>query len=86
MYVVVVGLPLVLIFTFCCSGAGDAKLDKSKHPKKTDAVQDDDEESDDEEEEDEEEKEEEIEDMDKGDSEPLIATRSSARKRRARKE
>jgi len=38
-YVVVIGLPLVLIITFCCSG--DSKSDSSD-PKKTDEPQDDD--------------------------------------------
>merc|ERR1719162_14054 len=43
-YVVVIGLPLVLIITFCCSGSkapptGD---DAMQDPKKTDEVQDDD--------------------------------------------
>jgi len=38
-YVVVIGLPLVLIITFCCSGDGSKKSD----PKKTDEVQADDE-------------------------------------------
>ena len=44
-YVVVIGLPLVLIVTFCCSGSkspptGDDAM--PDHPKKTDEVQDDD--------------------------------------------
>ena len=47
-YVVVVGLPLVLIVTLCCSGS---KAPKPEHPKKTDAVQEDDEEVEEEEEE-----------------------------------
>merc|ERR1711862_451210 len=38
-YVVVIGLPLVLVITFCCSG--DSKSDSSD-PKKTDEPQDDD--------------------------------------------
>jgi len=46
-YVVLVGLPLVLIITFCCTGSSSKNEggDKSSlnDPKKTDAVQDDDE-------------------------------------------
>merc|ERR1711915_220130 len=47
-YVVLVGLPTVLIITFCCSGSGDKSGetgDKSSlnDPKKTDEHQDDDE-------------------------------------------
>merc|ERR1711936_570442 len=39
-YVVVIGLPLVLIITFCCSSSSStSKVDQ--HPKKTDAVQED---------------------------------------------
>jgi len=41
-YVVVVGLPLVLIITFCCSGSKPAPSALPKHPKKTDEVQEDD--------------------------------------------
>jgi len=40
-YVVVIGLPLVLIITFCCSG-GDSKKEESDDPKKTDEIQEDD--------------------------------------------
>lgn len=66
-YVVVIGLPLVLIFTFCCSGGGDKDVDATtangksalNDPKKTDAAQDDDAAAADEEEEEEEESEEE---------------------------
>merc|ERR1712227_937432 len=45
-YVVLVGLPLVLIITFCCSGSSDKPDGKSSlnDPKKTDDPQDDDEE------------------------------------------
>ena len=39
-YVVVIGLPLVLIITFCCSG--DSKREESTDPKKTDEPQEDD--------------------------------------------
>jgi calnexin len=45
-YVVVVGLPLVLIVTFCCSGSSKVDPneddDEETDPKKTDAVQEDD--------------------------------------------
>jgi calnexin len=41
-YVVVIGLPLVLIITFCCSGSKPAPLAAPEHPKKTDEVQEDD--------------------------------------------
>jgi len=43
-YVVLVGLPAVLIITFCCSGNKDTSGDKSSlnDPKKTDEKQDDD--------------------------------------------
>ena len=40
-YVVVIGLPLVLIVTFCCSGSKSTPS-VPKHPKKTDEVQEDD--------------------------------------------
>lgn len=40
-YVVVIGLPLVLIITFCCSGSKSTTV--PKHPKKTDEVLEDDE-------------------------------------------
>merc|ERR1719219_1250857 len=44
-YVVLVGLPTVLIVTFCCSGSAEKSGDKSSlnDPKKTDEVQEDDE-------------------------------------------
>merc|ERR1719391_811904 len=57
-YIVLIGLPLVLIITFCCSGSGSKSKTGGKtalnDPKKTDAVQEDDDaqEEDDEEEED----------------------------------
>merc|ERR1739844_576334 len=44
-YVVVIGLPLVLIITFCCSGSKSPPTGHDampEHPKKTDEVQDDD--------------------------------------------
>ena len=43
-YVVVIGLPLVLIITFCCSGSKSPPTgdDAMQDPKKTDEVQDDD--------------------------------------------
>merc|ERR1711963_156151 len=77
-YVVLVGLPTVLIITFCCTGSSNkTEGDKSSlnDPKKTDAVQEDDEEAEDEDEE----EEEEVED------EPPT-TRSQTRKRRPRKD
>jgi len=40
-YVVVVGLPLVLIITFCCTGSSD-KAGAASDPKKTDEIQKDD--------------------------------------------
>jgi len=40
-YVVVIGLPLVLIITFCCTG--ESKTPESSDPKKTDELQEDDE-------------------------------------------
>merc|ERR1712025_1531032 len=69
-YVVLVGLPTVLIITFCCTGSSNkTEGDKSSlnDPKKTNAVQEDDEEA------------EEVED------EPPT-TRSQTRKRRPRKD
>ena len=45
-YVVVIGLPLVLVITFCCSGSSGADSKKSD-PKKTDEVQADDREDED---------------------------------------
>lgn len=90
-YVVLVGLPLVLIITFCCSG-GDKKAADGKSglndPKKTDAVQEDDEEEEEVEEierEEEDDGEDEVEEEDDGAGETR-ATRSSTRKRRQRKE
>merc|ERR1712110_847138 len=44
-YVVVIGLPLVLIITFCCSGSKSPPTGHDampEHPKKTDEVQEDD--------------------------------------------
>merc|ERR1712013_313109 len=74
-YVVLVGLPLVLIITFCCSGSSDKPDGKSSlnDPKKTDDPQDDEEEGQESEHEEEEEE-----------DEPPT-TRSQARKRRPRK-
>jgi len=92
-YVVLVGLPTVLIVTFCCSGSTDKSDSKSdlNDPKKTDEPQDDDEPAEEEEEEEEEgvddEDEEEAPDGDEDDEddEPPT-TRSQTRKRRPRKE
>ncbi len=95
-YLVVVGLPLVLIITFCCSSdtvaaKKDAIANGKKslnHPKKTDAVQKDDEveEEDGEEEEQEEEEEEEQQEEAVEEEETPANRRTSARKRRARKD
>ena len=86
-YVVVIGLPLVLIITFCCSG--DSKTaDNSDDPKKTDEMQEDDPEKteDVEEEEDLEEEEENGSDnVDDADNPPSEEDKAP-RKRRARKE
>lgn len=78
-YVVVVGLPLVLVVTFCCSGDGTAK---KPDPKKTDEVQQGD---DEEEEEEEEAKEQSGEESEKDEPEKQESS-GGARKRRARKE
>merc|ERR1712128_376284 len=77
-YVVLVGLPTVLIITFCCSGSGEESGeagDKSSlnDPKKTDEPQEDDEAA-----------EEEAADEEEDDEPPT--TRSQTRKRRPRKE
>merc|ERR1711902_487930 len=92
-YVVVIGLPLVLIITFCCSGSKPVASAPvvHEHPKKTDEVQDDDEEEEEEndgagdeedggEEEEEEGHESEHEEEEEEDEPPT--TRSQARKRR----
>ncbi|TRY71728.1 hypothetical protein TCAL_03416 [Tigriopus californicus] len=97
-YLVVVGLPLVLIVTFCCSGSGDSS-DKDipteggknqLNPKKTDEVQDDDQPEDedrgDNDEDQEEAQEGEEEEEEEEEEEPEEVTRRSTRKRRARKE
>lgn len=86
-YLVVVGLPLVLIVTFCCSGDGKSAAAKAAEaeesdPKKTDAVQEDDEAEEEEEEEEEEQEEEEEEEKE----EVALKQRKSARTRRARKD
>ena len=88
-YVVVIGLPLVLIITFCCSG--DSKTaDTSDDPKKTDEMQEDDpEKTDDVDEEEEEDLEGEEENgsdnVDDADNPPSEEDKAP-RKRRARKE
>ena len=80
-YVVVVGLPLVLIVTFCCSGDGKKKKDD---PKKTDEVQDDDGAAEDEEEQEEEPEEAVVEEEE---AEPVKKEpAAAARRRKARKE
>jgi len=91
-YVVVIGLPLVLIITFCCSGDGSSS--KKSDPKKTDEVQADDDAAAKDADEVEEEEEEDIdEDEGEGDQEAEQAVEEEAkseapvtRKRRARKE
>lgn len=96
-YVVLVGLPTVLIVTFCCSGSTEKSGDKSSlnDPKKTDEVQEDDEASEEaageqQEEGEGEEEEEEVEDEGTEEEEapdtPSASTRSQTRKRRPRKE
>jgi len=96
-YVVLVGLPTVLIVTFCCSGSAEKSGDKSSlnDPKKTDEVQEDDEASEEaaaeqQEEGEGEEEEEEVEDEGTEEEEapdtPSASTRSQTRKRRPRKE
>jgi len=91
-YVVVIGLPLVLIVTFCCSGDASSKLDDHK---KTDQVQEDVKDDDNVEQEEEQEEEEEAAEDEGGDaakdsgdsSKPEPAAAAAApRKRRARKE
>lgn len=99
-YVVLVGLPTVLIITFCCSGSGEKSGeagDKSSlnDPKKTDEPQEDDEAAEEEAAEEEAAAQEEAEDdgsegegeeeEEEEDDEPPT-TRSQARKRRPRKE
>jgi len=88
-YVVLVGLPLVLIITFCCSGEKEKKDGKSalNDPKKTDEVQEDDEAAEDQDEEEAEDtQEEEVEEEEEEEEEEKPALRSSTRKRRPRKE
>merc|ERR1712059_84498 len=93
-YVVLVGLPTVLIITFCCSGGGDKSEDSKSSlndPKKTDDVQEDDEVVEEVaaaevgEEEPEVEEEGEGEEEEEGGDEPPT-TRSQTRKRRPRKD
>merc|ERR1711935_567795 len=93
-YVVVIGLPLVLIITFCCSGSKSAP--PPEHPKKTDEVQNDDQAADEAEEEvDEEEEaesEEEEEDAEASDDNAELLPeasdnkKSSPRRRKVRKD
>merc|ERR1712227_974645 len=95
-YVVLVGLPTVLIITFCCTGSSNKTGgDKSSlnDPKKTDAVQEDDEEVEEVEQEDVDndgDKEEGTEDEDEEEEEEVEdeppTTRSQTRKRRPRKD
>merc|ERR1719381_114867 len=92
-YVVVIGLPLVLIITFCCSGDGGSS--KKSDPKKTDEVQADDEAKEEDVDEDQEEEVEETEEAAEEEEEAAEETEESkeepaaapaTRKRRARKE
>jgi len=97
-YVVLVGLPTVLIITFCCSGSGeksDEAGDKSSlnDPKKTDEPQEDDEAAEEEAAEEEAAAQEEGEDDgsegeedDEEEEDEPPTTRSQTRKRRPRKE
>ena len=86
-YVVVVGLPLVLIVTFCCSGDGKKKK-KTDDPKKTDEAQDDDAAADEEEEEADEEPEAAAEDEEEEEEPEPVKKEptAAARRRKARKE
>jgi len=87
-YVVLVGLPAVLIITFCCAGssakAGEGDKSSLNDPKKTDEVQDDDEEVEEEVEGDGDTEENTQEEEEPEDDPP--ATRSQTRKRRPRKD
>jgi len=92
-YVVVIGLPLVLIITFCCSGDGGSS--KKSDPKKTDEVQADDETKEEDVDEDQEEEVEETEEPVEEEEDAAEETEESkeepaaapaTRKRRARKE
>lgn len=82
-YVVVIGLPLVLVITFCCSSS----TPKIEHPKKTDAVQDDDNLT--EKVEEEEEEDEEIEEIEDNDEKAELISdqkKSSPRRRKVRRD
>jgi len=87
-YVVLVGLPAVLIITFCCAGSstksGGGDKSSLNDPKKTDEVQDDDEEVEEEVEADGDTEENTQEEEEPEDDPP--ATRSQTRKRRPRKD
>jgi len=87
-YVVLVGLPTVLIITFCCSGSSDSSGDKSSlnDPKKTDEPQEDDEAADQNEAEEEEADEEEEEEGEEEEDDEPPTTRSQTRKRKPRKD
>jgi len=98
-YVVVIGLPLVLIITFCCSGSKPVASAPvvHEHPKKTDEVQEDDDQEQVEEEDaiddnDDEEDEEDVEEVSGDDNAELLPEasennkKSSPRRRKVRKD
>ena len=98
-YVVVIGLPLVLIITFCCSGSKPVATTPvvHEHPKKTDEVQEDDDQEQVEEEDaiddnDDEEDEEDVEEVSGDDNAELLPEasennkKSSPRRRKVRKD
>nr|CAG4644111.1 EOG090X09BQ [Lepidurus arcticus] len=92
-YVIVIGLPIVLIFTFCCGGGQEKEQDKAAKAKKSDETEADDEPLLEEKEEDAAEEEDEIDleeapaDQDQAKSEEVeVAEKASPRRRRARKD
>lgn len=87
-YVVLVGLPTVLIITFCCTGASKTDDDKSSlnDPKKTDAEQEDDEPEDEQGEDVNEEGDGNEEESEEEEVDEPPTTRSQTRKRRPRKD
>ena len=82
-YVVVIGLPLVLIITFCCSSSSTKKVEED--PKKTDAVQEDDTSAAQEEEDEEEEEENEDEENEDDDENVELIPDESDQKRARRR-
>jgi len=87
-YVVLVGLPTVLIITFCCTGSAKTDGDKSSlnDPKKTDAHQEDDEAEDEQQGDVHEDEEGNEEDSEEEEADEPPTTRSQTRKRRPRKD